>query len=149
MLTTVTAVWKDDDAEVIIRKITHMSRSGNNRQSVSGIGGELCVQASVCLDSDCESTSVWVQQCDLGDRENAVREGWRVPLLSLPPPASHQLDKAQSYSCLLTQRLPEKTWMHTVYVFKCKRWALPASVVVNVEAANFTFDLCVNILNIN
>lgn len=41
VVTTETAVWKDD-AEVIIRKITHMSRT-ENRQSVSGIGGKVCV----------------------------------------------------------------------------------------------------------
>ncbi len=63
VVTTATAVWKDD-AEVIIRKITHMSRS-ENRQSVSGIGGKVCVRGIW----DSESTSVCGQQGDLVDRE--------------------------------------------------------------------------------
>lgn len=35
-----------------------------------------------------------------------------------------------------------------VFTFMCTRHTLPASVVVDVEAANFTFDFCVNILDI-
>lgn len=47
-----------------------MSKSGN-RQSVSGNGGEVCVHASVCLDSGTLGAyvSVWVQQGDPVDRE--------------------------------------------------------------------------------
>lgn len=40
-----------------------------------------------------------------------------------------------------------------VYVCLCVCWGrggtLPASVVVDVEAANFAFDLCINILDIH
>lgn len=45
-----------------------MSRS-ENRQSVSGIGGKVCVHGIW----DCESTSVWGQQGDLVDRETVLK----------------------------------------------------------------------------
>lgn len=75
-VTTATAVWKDDDAEVIIQKITHMSRRGN-RQFVSGIGGNLCVHTSVCL--------------DYGTVRSQVCGEWRITVLSLLPPVPYHL----------------------------------------------------------
>lgn len=85
MVPAATAVWKDDDAEVIIRKIAHMSRSGN--RSVSGIGGKVCAHTSVFRLWECGSTSVWGQQCDPVDTETPT-DKWEDPSLSLLPSVS-------------------------------------------------------------